>query len=109
MEARGADRLQAQLAGHGLPPGGKEPIPKLPPPAPSNPDPSRPGSPGTNKSLAPDLNLAGMSPRRFAETLELCDNKTLKILLARETGKPGPEQDAGVIAKLYKELKKRGA
>jgi len=81
-------RLQAQLAGHGLP-AGSQPIPKLPPPAPLNPDPSRPASPGTMQ--APDFNLASISPKRFSETLELCDNKTLKILLSRECSKPGPE------------------
>jgi len=55
------------------------------------------------------MNLGALSPKQFSETLDRCDDKTLKILLTRELSKPGPKQNDGVDSKLYKELKKRGA
>src|SRR5271165_3846541 len=96
--------LRRQL-GHGPPAGGK-PIPKSPnsPPTP-NPDPTAPGMPGVANRLA---YLSAMSPRDFSDFLGGCGDKELKILLARETAKIGKEQDEHVVAKLYREIKKRG-
>lgn len=99
-------RLQAQLAGHGLPPGGKEPIP----PAPQDPHPLLPGRhPPINPQNSGSLDFGHMSPKQFSEMLDRCDDKTLLALLARETAKLGAKQNDGVIAKLHKEFKKRGA
>jgi hypothetical protein len=94
--------LRKQLAGHGSPAGGKEPIA----PAPQDPHPILPGrNPPINPKAS--LDLAGMSPKRFAETLELCDDKALLAFLSRETGKSAKTQDARVIRRLYEEIKKR--
>jgi hypothetical protein len=49
-----------------------------------------------------------MPPATFEKFLSVRTSEELKLLLSRETGKLGPKQDAGVIAKLYKEIKKRG-
>jgi len=95
--------LRAQLAGHG-PPAGTKPIPKTPPGPAPNPDPSRPGSPGTNSLL----DLSKLPPSTFADVLARCENRTLKHLLSLETAKPGPKQDGSVVARLYREIKKRG-
>src|SRR5271165_1308472 len=95
--------LRAQLAGHG-PPAGTKPIPKTPPGPAPNPDPSRPGSPGTNRLI----DLSSMAPAQFTDFLSRCENRTLKHLLSLETAKPGKEQDEHVVAKLYTEIKKRG-
>jgi hypothetical protein len=99
--------LRAQLAGHG-PPAGSRPIPKLPERPPTAdpsippPEPSPPGTPA-------GMNLSDMSPKAFAEMVDRSNNKTLFALLSRETAKSGKQQDASVVDRLYKELKKRGA
>jgi hypothetical protein len=82
-----------------------KPIPKLPErppvfPAPDQPPPKAPGEPA--------FNLAAMPPASFARFMSERTTPELKLLLSRETGKLGPKQDAGVVAKLYKELKRRG-
>jgi hypothetical protein len=87
---------------NGIPAG--KPIPKTPP----DPHPVADRNSPINPQNAV-IDLAAMSPKRFSQTLELCGDKALKLLLARECSKPGPKQDSGVIAKLYKELKRRGA
>lgn len=80
-------------------PAGTKPVP-APSTAPRPvPDPSRPGSPGTN--------LAMMPPRMLSDFLALKTDKELKVLLAVETGRSRKTQDPALIQKLYKELKKR--
>jgi len=86
--------LRSQLAGHG-PPAGTKPIPKTPPGPAPNPE----------NSL---LDLSKLPPSTFADVLARCENRTLKHLLSLETAKPGPKQDGSVVARLYREIKKRG-
>jgi len=102
FEARNVIKnLRAQLAGHG------PPIPKLPERPPTAdpsippPDPSPPGMPA-------GMNLSDMSPKQFSEVLDRCNNQALVLLLSRETAKSAKQQDASVVARLYKEIKKRG-
>jgi hypothetical protein len=103
------------LLGHGppkvdRPAGGSQPVPKIFPqpqgPPGANPNPSKPGMPGTF-SKASDFNLAGMSPKRFAEFLSDRTGPELKLLLSRECGKPGKLKNDSVVAELYKEIKRR--
>jgi len=90
--------LRKQLsAKNGSLPGGSKPIPKTPETPYPNPDPSV-GPPSTQRAT---IDLASMSPKRFAETLELCDDKALLAFLSRETGKSAKGQDASVIRRLY--------
>src|SRR5271166_1522457 len=80
------------------------PIPKEYPSGPNRPtpDPSKnPGMPGTN--------LSGMPPALMARFLSERSDQELRGLLAAETAKSRKLQDDRVVAKLYREIKTRGA
>lgn len=82
----------------------RAPIPKEYPTGPNRPrpDPSKnPGMPGAASVLS------AMPPAVMTRFLEERPTPELKSLLAAETAKGRKEQDDAVIAKLYKELKKR--
>src|SRR5262245_30848219 len=96
--------LRQQLAGHGkrpsgAPSGGKEPIPRIPPP-----DPHPLGLPGRtspvnpkNVSSEPSVDLSNMAPAYFQDFISHCGDKELKKMLAAETSKLGKHQDSSVI------------
>src|SRR5262249_35994245 len=90
------------------PAGGDKPVPKIPtnipPPIPS-PNPKI--NPNNGATSPTSVDLSGMAPGYFADFISHCDDKELQRLLSAETGKPGPKQDSGVVAKLYKEISKR--
>jgi hypothetical protein len=81
--------------------------------------PSKPISPPNDPCLSPDRpvgppdpsppGLAEMPPAAFNQFLSMKTDSELKVLLARETAKGHKEQNASLISKFYKELKRRSA
>jgi hypothetical protein len=96
------------------------PVPKVYPTGPPrpNPDPSRPGSPGTNRGPVPKVfppetpgnpaqGLSGMAPNRLKMFLAERTDKELHVLLAAENSKPWKQRDPKAVAILYREIQKR--
>jgi hypothetical protein len=93
--------LRAQLAAK-PPPGGGKPIP----PDTSDPRPNPDRGVGPPKSLV-EPDLGNLAPAAFADYISRCDNKALKILLARECSKSGKLKNDHLVGELYREIKKR--
>jgi hypothetical protein len=108
--------LQAQL-GNGPPkprPAGGTAPPKKPPystkPVKREDEDPHPVFPGRTVPIPKSaFDLAAMSPAQLRQMLENTNDTDLLKMLSEETAKGRKTQDANLIARIYRELKRRGA